>query len=155
VAGNPVEVNEHGAVVASGSATKSYRRRLNCLQRLVVSVVYPFVLLSLVVDDDPAIRMYITAILQGEDFQVLEAESGVQALQIVEELSGGLDVIVSDVQMPNGDGLSLANALKNSLPAVSVILISGNASSDASFDVIAKPFSPGVLLQAVRGVIAP
>ena len=78
----------------------------------------------------------------------------VQALQIVEDLRGGLDLIVSDIQMPNGDGLSLANAVKNSFPAVSVVLISGNASPDASFDVIAKPFSPGVLLQAVRGVIA-
>lgn len=119
---------------------------------MFVSVVYPVVPLSLVVDDEPA--TYITTILRGEDFQVLEAESGVQALQIVEELRGGLDLIVSDIQMPNGDGLSLANAVKNSFPAVSVVLISGNVSPDASFDVIAKPFSPGVLLQAVRGVIA-
>ena len=66
------------------------------------------------VDDEPSIRRYITSILHLEHFQTLEAEDGSRALQIVQELGGGVDLIVSDIQMPNGDGLSLAHAVKES-----------------------------------------
>ena len=98
--------------------------------------------------------MYVTTILRGEDFHTLEAEDGAEALEIVEDLGGGVDLIVTDIQMPNGDGLTLANAVKNSFPEVSVILVSGNPQPDAGFEIVPKPFSPGALLQAVWGVLA-
>src|ERR1017187_2072254 len=63
--------------------------------------------LSLVVDDEPAVRGLTSAILREEGFQTLEASDGTQALQIVLALEGEVDLIVSDIQMPNGDGLSL------------------------------------------------
>ena len=66
-------------------------------------------MLSLVVDDDPDIRAYIKQILQGEGFETLEAEGGNAALGIVKMLSGGLDLIVTDIEMPEGDGLNFAN----------------------------------------------
>lgn len=96
----------------------------------------------------------MTTILRGEDFQTLEAEGGTRALEIVEDLVGGVDLIVSDVQMPNGDGLSLANAVRNSFPAVSVLLLSGSGVLDGGFKVLTKPFSPAALTQAVRSVLA-
>ncbi len=108
---------------------------------------------SLVVDDEPSIRKYVSAILEAEDFRTLEAEDGAQALRIVQELGGGLDLIVSDIQMPNGDGLSLAHAVKNSFPAVPVILVSGNVKADDGFEFVKKPFLPGALMSAVSRLV--
>src|SRR5579872_6334588 len=95
---------------------------------------------SLVVDDEPSVRSYITAILQQENFTTLEAENGSHGLQIVQERDGDLDLIVSDIQMPNGDGLSLAHAVQESYPAVPVILISGQVNPEGSFEFVQKPF---------------
>jgi two-component system cell cycle sensor histidine kinase/response regulator CckA len=105
---------------------------------------------SLVVDDEPSVRRYVSAILQQEGFRTMEAGDGAHALQIVQELSGGVDLIVSDIQMPNGDGLSLAQAVKHSFPAVPVILVSGNTQPDADFEFVKKPFLPATLAGVVR-----
>jgi CheY-like chemotaxis protein len=113
------------------------------------------VALSLVVDDEPSVRGYISTILRREDFRTLESEDGVHALQIVQELGGSLDFIVSDIQMPNGDGLSFAHAVKNLFPAVPVILVSGDAKPDAGFEFVQKPFLPATLMKAVRKLFKP
>lgn len=110
---------------------------------------------SLVVDDEPAIRKYVSAILQAEGFRSLEAESGAQALQIVQDLGSGLDLIVSDIQMPNGDGLSLARAVREAFPAVPVILVSGEVKPGAGFEFVKKPFLPGALMSVVRKLVPP
>ncbi|HLK62390.1 MAG TPA: response regulator [Bryobacteraceae bacterium] len=110
--------------------------------------------ISLVVDDEPSVRRYVSIVLQRENFRTVEAESGSQALRIVQDLAGDVDLIVSDIQMPNGDGLSLAHAVKMSFPAVPVILVSGNATLGAGFDFVEKPFLASVLLNAVRNVLA-
>jgi two-component system cell cycle sensor histidine kinase/response regulator CckA len=109
---------------------------------------------SLVVDDEPAVRRYVIAILQSENFLTLEAEDGAQALQMVRELDGDVDLIVSDIQMPNVDGLNLANAVKKSFPAVPVILVSGNGRPDAGFEFVKKPFLPATLIGVVRKLFA-
>ena len=109
---------------------------------------------SLVVDDDPSVRRYVRTVLQQGDFRTLEAEDGVQALQIVQELDGGVDLIVSDIQMPNGDGLSLAHAIRSSFPAVPVILVSGYAKPDAGFAFVQKPFLPATLMSVVWKLFA-
>jgi two-component system cell cycle sensor histidine kinase/response regulator CckA len=110
--------------------------------------------ISLVVDDEPSVRRYVSTILQREDFRTLEAENGAHALQIVHELDGGLDLIVSDIQMPDGDGLSLAQAVGKYFPDVPVILVSGNRKPDAHFEFVQKPFLPATLMKAVRKVFA-
>ena len=74
--------------------------------------------------DDESRSDGIASILHMEHFQTLEA-GAYYAFQIVQNLAGGLDLIVSDIQMPNGEGLSLACALRNSFPAVPLILVSG------------------------------
>jgi CheY-like chemotaxis protein len=79
---------------------------------------------------------------------------GVQALQIVQELDGDVDLIVSDVQMPNGDGLRLAQAVKDSYPAIPVVLISGQVKPHGSFEFVQKPFPPATLMKAVRRLFA-
>jgi CheY-like chemotaxis protein len=65
-----------------------------------------------------------------------------------------VDLIVSDIQMPNGDGLSFAKAVKKSFLAVPVILVSGNGQPDARFEFLKKPFLPATLVSAVRKLFA-
>jgi len=124
------------------------------LQRLERRLVYPDMPVSLVVDDEPSVRRYVSAILQRENFTTLEAEDGSHGLQIVQERDGDLDLIVSDIQMPKMDGVTFAHAVKHSFPALPVILVSGYAEADAGFEFVEKPFSPGALLKAVRNVLA-
>jgi CheY-like chemotaxis protein len=105
----------------------------------------------LVVDDEPFVRRYISTILQREEFRTLEAEDGAHALQMVRELGGGVDLIVSDIQMPNGDGLSFAQAIRQTFPTVRIILVSGNTLPEAGsdFEFVKKPFLPGALMSVV------
>jgi two-component system cell cycle sensor histidine kinase/response regulator CckA len=109
---------------------------------------------SLVVDDEPAVRKYVSTILRLENFETLEAGDGTHALCLVRELDGDVDLIVSDIQMPNGDGLILAHAIKSSFPAVPVILVSGNGKPDSGFEFVQKPFLPSTLIEAVRRLLA-
>jgi CheY-like chemotaxis protein len=97
--------------------------------------------ISLVVDDDADVRKFISATLQREDFQTVEAEDGAQALRIVRELGEDVALIVSDIQMPNGDGLTFARAVNKAYPAVPIILVSGCSEPSAEFDYfLRKPF---------------
>jgi CheY-like chemotaxis protein len=68
--------------------------------------------ISLVVDDEPAVRKYISAILQREHFQTVEAGDGEHGLRIVQELGEEVALIVSDIHMPNGDGVAFAQAVR-------------------------------------------
>ena len=116
--------------------------------------------ICLIVDDKPAIRTYLRAILQRERIQSLEAESATQALRIVQKLAGRLDLIVCDIKMPGEmDGIDLAYSVRSTFPAVSVILISGYADVEAVkkaaaiFDFIQKPFVPETILMAVQKAV--
>jgi CheY-like chemotaxis protein len=110
--------------------------------------------ISLVVDDEPAVRKYITAILNGEHLQTVEAEDGTDGLRIVRERGDDVALIVSDIQMPNGDGVTFAHAVKAAFPALPIILVSGGAEPGPEFGFIRKPFLPGTLLKAVRELVA-
>jgi CheY-like chemotaxis protein len=58
----------------------------------------------LVVDDEPSVRNFIRAVLRSDGFQTIEAENGVQALELMRKLGTGVDLLVSDIQMPKMDG---------------------------------------------------
>jgi CheY-like chemotaxis protein len=110
--------------------------------------------ISLVVDDEPAVRKYIATILNGEHLQTVEAEDGTDGLRIVQERGDDVALIVSDIQMPNGDGVTFAHAVKAAFPALPIILVSGGAEPSPEFGFIRKPFLPGTLLKAVRELVA-
>jgi CheY-like chemotaxis protein len=110
-------------------------------------------MLSLVVDDDDAIRSFIQSILHSENFETLEAEDGEQALEIVRMLDGGVDLIITDIQMPGGDGISFAKAVRASYPFVPVILVSAYSEPVADFEFVEKPFSWAMMLRVIRRVM--
>jgi CheY-like chemotaxis protein len=113
--------------------------------------------LCLIVDDDPSIRTYIMTLLQREEhFETLQADGGKRALEIMKGLGDAVDLIVSDVQMPGGDGVSFAHAVSELFANVPVILVSAAAQPpDAlEYEFVEKPFAPHELLQVVRRVMA-
>ena len=62
----------------------------------------------LVVDDQAAIRTYLRVVLKKENLQTLEAGTAAQALKIIQQLDGRLDLIITDINMPGDmDGLDL------------------------------------------------
>jgi DNA-binding NtrC family response regulator len=113
--------------------------------------------ICLIVDDEAAIRTYLRAILQRAGIQSLEADSASQALGIIQKLDGRLDLIVCDIKMPGEmDGIDLAYSVRQSFPAVPVILISGYGDVGAAatkFEFIQKPFVPEAILIAVKKVL--
>jgi len=116
--------------------------------------------ICLIVDDEQAIRTYLRAILQREQIQSLEADTAAQALRIVQKLNGRLDLIVCDIKMPGEmDGIDLAYSVRNSFPAVPVLLISGYGDVEsvkhaaANFEFIQKPFVPETILMAVKKMV--
>ena len=110
--------------------------------------------ISVVVDDEPSVRKFISAILQRENFQTVEAGDGAHGLRIVQELGDEVALIVSDIHMPNGDGVAFAQAVKAEFPAVPIILVSGQAERHPEFGFIRNPFLPSALLNAVREIVA-
>jgi two-component system, cell cycle sensor histidine kinase and response regulator CckA len=111
--------------------------------------------ITLIVDDEPAIRTYIRTILERECFETVEAGTGKRGLEILEDLGTAVDLIVSDIHMPEEDGLSFARKAANSFPGVPIILVSGYVSGQEAepFEFVEKPFSPASLLRAVRKLV--
>ncbi len=115
----------------------------------------------LLVEDEDAVRTFAARALVTRGYDVLQAESGEAALAIVEAHEGVIDLIVSDVVMPNMDGPTLIKELAGKLPGVKIIFVSGYAedafakSLDPSqeFHFLPKPFSLKQLAAAVKGVM--
>ena len=76
----------------------------------------------LVVDDEPVIRALIAMLLQDEGYTVRQAGDGLAAWEVLEQ--GGIDLVLSDVMMPQLDGPSLARWLHASGSAVPILLMS-------------------------------
>jgi DNA-binding NtrC family response regulator len=111
--------------------------------------------ISLIVEDEPAIRSYIRAILKRESFGAVEAGSAKRGLEILEDLGNEAELIVSDINLPEGDGLSFARTAAETFPGVPIVLVSGYVGSNEvlPFEFVEKPFSPNALLRAVRRVV--
>ena len=111
---------------------------------------------ALVVDDEPLVRGYVGTILEEEGLEIRQASCGAEAFSMVEELGGHLDLIISDVVMPRGDGGWLVRYVRPSYPAIPMILMSAlpMPTLGAEVEFVLKPFSREVLLALVRKVRA-
>lgn len=110
----------------------------------------------LVVDDEPEVRALCRECLELEDYTVEEACNGAEALDMMETTS--FNLILSDVMMPDINGLELASMVRSRYPDTLVILITGHGSIDlakeaiqrGAFDFVTKPFRMSELRQAVE-----
>jgi two-component system cell cycle sensor histidine kinase/response regulator CckA len=116
----------------------------------------------LLVEDEDPVRAVNARALTARGYTVLEAASGVEALQIIEERGTSVDLVVSDVVMPEMDGPTLLGELRKLYPDLKVIFVSGyaedafkrNLPEGEDFNFLPKPFSLRQLVETVKQVIA-
>lgn len=110
----------------------------------------------LVVDDEEDFLETIVKRLQDRNLEVTGVESGVKALQIIDEQD--FDVVVMDVRMPGLDGIETLKELKKKKPLIEVIMLTGHASVESgiqgmqlgAFDYVMKPVPLDELLDKMR-----
>ncbi len=116
----------------------------------------------LVVDDDDLIRDLIYEILEPNGFQVILADNGNKALAILD--SEEVDLIITDIIMPDKEGIETIIDIKKKLPKAKIIAMSGGGQLDANSYLniakrlgvkatISKPFDPAKLLQTIQQVL--
>jgi DNA-binding NtrC family response regulator len=107
--------------------------------------------ICLIVDDDPAIRSFLAAVVERKGFQSLEAESAVAALRLLWQPGTQIELLITDIQMPGEmDGLDLAYSVKNSFSTLPVILVSGSHDkAPIDFTFVRKPMLPETILNAI------
>jgi CheY-like chemotaxis protein len=115
----------------------------------------------LVVDDEPDVLQFLTAILELHGYEVLSARSGEAALEMLSSSSQEVHVLLSDVGLSGIDGFELARRLRERLPGLRAILCSG--CTDALLEArlaeahiegfVAKPYDTQNLLRTIRLVI--
>ncbi|MCR4281873.1 MAG: PAS domain-containing protein [Bauldia sp.] len=112
----------------------------------------------LLVEDEEAVRAFAARALVSRGYKVLEAASGLDALEVMKEAGGAIDLVVSDVVMPELDGPSLLRELRKTRPDLKIIFISGyaedafrkNLPEGEKFHFLPKPFSLKQLAVAVK-----
>ncbi|MEW6186503.1 MAG: response regulator [Thermodesulfobacteriota bacterium] len=110
----------------------------------------------LIVDDEEDFRITLVKRLQKRQMNVFGAESGPQALKMMESMI--FDVVVLDVKMPGMDGIEAIREMKKKYPLTEVILLTGHASMESgiegmklgAFDYIMKPVNLDELLDKIR-----
>jgi len=112
----------------------------------------------IVVDDEPIIADTLVNILNGEGHDALAVSNGKSAIRWAEIVRP--DAVVTDVIMPDMDGIETAKGIIKMLPKCRIILFSGQAASTSllakaqaegcSFEVLAKPINPDILLEKLK-----
>src|SRR5689334_21253811 len=112
----------------------------------------------LVVDDNETVLNVVVAILKLARFHVLSAENGPAAMKVAKERIGKIDLLLSDVDMPEMSGPDLGQELKKTRPIMHVMLMSGGADGNLlvlnyGWAFIQKPFVAEKLVQMVAEVL--
>ncbi|MFZ1977947.1 MAG: response regulator [Bacteroidota bacterium] len=113
----------------------------------------------LVVDDEEALRIVLSAELEGEGYQVSNAADGQEAINILKKQE--FDLILLDIKMPNVDGFEVLKYVKERLPKTKVIMLTGFADLKNAIeskklgaeDFISKPYDLVDLLTTVERVL--
>jgi two-component system cell cycle sensor histidine kinase/response regulator CckA len=116
----------------------------------------------LVVDDESIVRRTLRNALLREGYAVLEAEDGVQALTVYRQHGQPIDLLLTDVAMPQMDGCELAEHLATEQKNLRVLFISGHTGAEilrfygiqpSDIRFLEKPFTRERLLQVIREVL--
>lgn len=115
----------------------------------------------LIVDDEPAIRLVVSSLLRRSGHEVTEADDGCKCLQLLQGMA--VDLVITDMQMPNMSGMELMGQVRKRFPDVAIIAMSGHHTPDvllkiAEFfgpvGIIHKPFEVEALFGAVDAALA-
>ncbi len=113
----------------------------------------------LVVDDEVSVRTSLEKVLSKEGYITETAGSGNEAIKFLSKTP--VDIVLSDLKMPDGDGFELLRAVKKESPNTEVILLTGygtvetavEAMKEGAYDYITKPFKKAVILSTIERVI--
>ena len=113
----------------------------------------------LLVDDDRAFRVSTSALLKEEGYQVVEADTGQAAVEVLKE--GSFDLILLDLRMPGVDGIQIVEVLRRWGEATPILMISGFGTVETAVkalhtgadDFLTKPVEPDVLTGKVAGLL--
>jgi CheY-like chemotaxis protein len=117
----------------------------------------------LLAEDEPMVRAIVATTLRDQDYTILEATNGVEALQVAQEhTAAGIQLLISNIVMPQMDGIELATRFRGLFPDAKILLITGyidepniqQAVSDTSIEFLLKPVTPQALVQKVREVLS-
>jgi two-component system cell cycle sensor histidine kinase/response regulator CckA len=116
----------------------------------------------LLVEDEEGLRSLNARGLSSRGYTVLEASNGVEAIEVLNGHQGDVDLIVSDVVMPEMDGPTLLKELRVTKPELKIIFVSGyaedafekNLPEGGQFAFLAKPFTLKQLVAAVKETMA-
>jgi two-component system, cell cycle sensor histidine kinase and response regulator CckA len=116
----------------------------------------------LLVEDEEAVRSFAVRALSTRGYKVLEAGTGVEALEVMEREKGKIDLVVSDVVMPEMDGPTMLRHLRERNPHIRIVFMSGyaeeafrkNLGPDENFVFLPKPFTLKKLAETVKAAAA-
>ena len=116
----------------------------------------------LLVEDEDPVRIFGARALRNKGYTVLEAKSGESALELLQSAGGTIDLLITDVVMPRMDGPALVREVREALPDMKVIFISGytedafrqRLDSDREIHFLPKPFNLKQLASKVKEVIS-
>ena len=117
----------------------------------------------LLVEDEEGLRSLNARGLRSRGYSVIEASNGIEAMEALEERNGAVDLVVSDVVMPEMDGPTLLKAMRGRNPDLKIIFVSGYAEDafekslpeNQQFAFLPKPFTLSQLVAAVKETMAP
>jgi signal transduction histidine kinase len=117
----------------------------------------------LLVEDNDDLRNATHGLLEALGYRVAAAANGAEALATLEEMEGGIDLVISDVVMPGMSGPELVERLRARSPEIRVILMSGYTDNvivrhgvlEGEYDFLEKPFSADRLAARIRRALAP
>jgi two-component system, cell cycle sensor histidine kinase and response regulator CckA len=116
----------------------------------------------LLVEDEEGLRALNARGLRSRGYSVIEASNGVEAMEELEACNGAVDLVVSDVVMPEMDGPTLLKAMRDRNPEIKIIFVSGYAEDafekslpeNQQFAFLPKPFTLSQLVAAVKETMA-
>jgi two-component system cell cycle sensor histidine kinase/response regulator CckA len=116
----------------------------------------------LLVEDEAGLRGLNARGLTSRGYTVLEAGNGVEAIEVLDERDGQVDLVVTDVVMPEMDGPTLFRVLRERNPEIKIVFVSGYAEDafekhlpeNVKFAFLAKPFTLKQLVEVVKETMA-
>ena len=116
----------------------------------------------LIVDDEDSMRMLVARAIAMDGHDIVTAEDGAEALEILGSEQGAFELLLTDIQMPVMDGIALALAAARDFPSLTILLMTGFADqrerasglNAIAHDVITKPFSVADIRTAVADALA-
>ena len=116
----------------------------------------------LIADDEESMRVLVARAIALDGHEIVTAEDGAQALEILTDQDGAFDLLLTDIKMPIMDGIALALAAARDFPDLTILLMTGFADQRERasglnaivHDVVTKPFSVADIRTAVADALA-